>query len=1318
MKKFIFALASAVLLPVASYADIPDGMCELVLEAHDVMGNGKTGFQWILDSSHSTYNQVFYFPGTAFYGSYGKFDYTIPEDAEANKDTDKVVLDGSVSITVPAGTYDWMVIRPDDTGLNYCYGDYAGVDDFPLVSGKTYRMKIEYADGPKGAGTYATFITEADLALTALRVPVSGVNLTDSEEIAVTITNNGTSDMGNFKVSYTINDGEPVVETVDRVLKAGEKLDYTFKTTANMSALGQYTIKATLEADGDMLAANNALESSCRKMESHALPYDYDFSQAGQDKFYEDWIIIDANKDNSGWDYNAYLANKNGDLGVACCGGCWSGDKIGNDWMISQPLVMAKGANHVSLSTRCINLERPEKMELCIGTAPTPESMTVIATFDVSTLEWYDKATTFNIDADGIYYVGVHTISTNGVNLSVGTVNVGAGEFVGKPLVSIDRLLVPLSNCDLPKDARIGVAISNKGTAALTDYTLACTVNGVTYETHYDNEVLPDTKAELYLDKTVDLSALGGYEILFKLTSADVELTQVTKIECVEPISELPVKTNFTADENTAIWQQMQKGGWNYDAYFQDFQAQIHGFEYGILSQGITLACPVRIKISYAGGGWGTTALGIYMGKAGSDVSTYQRIFFDDNVASDAEEVEFTTPIENTGNYSFIIADEGSSDSRSLIRLNEVIISEVRPHDIAISTVESPVSSYMPVSQIGGNYTYNVTIVNRGTEDMSGINVKALIDDKEYATSETAITVKSGETGTVAVTFALPEKKVGDQFTISFKAESDVADDYDADNTYSLSSVNVTESTRAYENITDPEFGTGANGSTLAVGNVYTFINDVDLTSITVGLSITEPETPNAKGDIAIRVYSLNDDLSLNRAIYSVTRKRGVGGIEKIDIPDMRLVAGSYYFEVEQLSAYNFGLGYDPYHVGVCYMRQDDELTRVENYSLCIRAEFEPGAVVYAADAQVSKFTSPEYLTGLYNPETTVSAIVRNSGYDKADFKVSLTMDNEVKGQTSVSLEPYEETEVAFEAIDLTQAGNHTLVCAAELENDENAANNSITIEIVSKEEADPYKMDFEECNDFDAAGQIFNPRWTTIDRVGLVTNSFMMYNHPHRQEPCGFIAFNPDATDPSMTDNNFPGIYAHSGKRFGLAYVFMPYQPGAENITECDTWIISPKLQLGSGSEFELYVKTRALETPMSELERYRILVSDTDDSPESFKIVGDDVRYAPVEDWGLATADLSEYDGKAVYVAVQYIGQPSVNSALMIDDLYVKTTLSVIERPETEIAVSVDGNNIIAPEGSRVFAVSGIEVGMTGLPSGIYIVKTPTRSVKVAVR
>lgn len=48
----------------------------------------------------------------------------------------------------------------------------------------------------------------------------------------------------------------------------------------------------------------------------------------------------------------------------------------------------------------------------------------------------------------------------------------------------------------------------------------------------------------------------------------------------------------------------------------------------------------------------------------------------------------------------------------------------------------------------------------------------------------------------------------------------------------------------------------------------------------------------------------------------------------------------------------------------------------------------------------------------------------------------------------------------------------------------------------------------------------------------------------------------------------------------------------------------------------------------------------------------------------------------------------------------------------------VMVNGRDIIAPAGSRIYTLSGAQVGGNGLASGVYIVRTANKAVKVIVK
>jgi mannose-6-phosphate isomerase-like protein (cupin superfamily) len=102
-----------------------------------------------------------------------------------------------------------------------------------------------------------------DLSMQSIDNLENAPGLTSSETISVTIKNEGTGIETGFDVSYAVNGGTPVVENVGSLtLVPNERASYTFTTTADLSAPGQYNIIATVNLAGDPQPANNQADAT------------------------------------------------------------------------------------------------------------------------------------------------------------------------------------------------------------------------------------------------------------------------------------------------------------------------------------------------------------------------------------------------------------------------------------------------------------------------------------------------------------------------------------------------------------------------------------------------------------------------------------------------------------------------------------------------------------------------------------------------------------------------------------------------------------------------------------------------------------------------------------------------------------------------------------------------------------------------------------------------------------------------------------------------------------------------------------------------
>ncbi len=1323
---------------------VEEGKAEIILEAHKVFGEfSKSGFQMLLDADATAYGELFYDFSMGYYGSsYDDFEYKIPENADCSESTENVVLDGEIAIQVPAGTYDYMILYPfPGEGMVMPNGEFAKYDNFEFKEGYTYRFVCEYQQNEFGYNqVFAVLYVDTDAAVTAMTLPANGMDFGAEESITIDIENRGSSDITGFTVSYQVDDNDVVTETYTGTIAAGETASYTFATKVDMSAEKQYEVKAWVTLEGDMIGSNDSVSGKCKHIGVQQLPFVYDFSTGGEEQLLSDWTILDVNGDNNKWSYSSWTKGVDGTMGVANCTGSWVGDRTGNDYLITLPLQLNAGDNHVIFHTKCINPDyATELLDVRYGASTDPETMTVIGDYVVKSSEWVKNIINFNVPEDGVYYVAFHAKSVDGSNVFVDDVTIDAGFFEVSPELVVDYVVLPYSNCDLPSEGKVGAVISNKGTGPTTTFTLSYSVNdGEKVSQEIADVINPTESKTYYFDTTADFSEVGVYNVKVEAEVGDVVTDKSGVVENYDPITELPVTTNFPEQTGyEEYWNEMNPGSWTYENMFSaNFYTDLNGLENGLMTRCFYLDKPVRFKIQYRKGGWTQPGMYVAFGKAGADVSTYEKVY-EDNEIPDAMDVEFVVPVEEAGSYSFIIVNSG--ENNSTLYLGEVVISSLEEYDVRVTEVEAPVAKYTPKAQFAGEGEYVVKVENRGSLEMTGVKASLYSGANLIATSE-GVSIASGETKSVVIKATLPAVEVGNMLNLSVQVEGDNEDAFEDDNYYDLPHTTITATTLATEGLEEFEGGTGSWGAPLGVGNIYKLAVADELSSLTVGfapMSEEDSESQNmAAKHVAVAVYELSADYSVGRQLVYKEFERGFGGLSDIEIDPVKLNPGLYFFEVQQLTTYNMGLAYEQAEDLYCYQNVEGQLVRTDGATLVIRGEFAEDAVVYAKDAAAVEFVAPVRKEYLYSDSENVTVKVKNMGCEEAEFSVALTINGGEAYTSEVALEPYEAVDVNFEGIDLSEPGEYVAVATVSLDGDENTANDSYTLTFVSVEEVDPYKLDFESCYDFDAAGDTFNPRWRTVSRLDYEVDSWWRFDYPHKGEPVGFIAFNPEATVPVVDEDLLPGFFPNSGKRFGAAFCtgWEGYQQG---VLVTDTWLISPKLKLYENSVFELYVKTRFIETQDQELERYNLYISDTDDNFESFKLLGDEVRQAPL-DWTKVEVDLAEYNGKEVYVAIQYVGEIFKNVCMMVDDIHVKTVdtsvgainadaLKVTYIVASELLVVASDSEVASVEiynaqGQLTYKAENVgeyyEVSTADYQSGVYVAKVSTVDGKTVVK
>lgn len=128
-----------------------EGNARVILTVGDVWGDGS-GYQMLLDADANAYGTVIpesgalTSSGDASDEVYAEFEYKIPENADGACDTQNIVINDSVELEIPAGTYDWCITNPtpdDRVWISSELGNVGGrQDDYEFEEGKVYEFIV------------------------------------------------------------------------------------------------------------------------------------------------------------------------------------------------------------------------------------------------------------------------------------------------------------------------------------------------------------------------------------------------------------------------------------------------------------------------------------------------------------------------------------------------------------------------------------------------------------------------------------------------------------------------------------------------------------------------------------------------------------------------------------------------------------------------------------------------------------------------------------------------------------------------------------------------------------------------------------------------------------------------------------------------------------------------------------------------------------------------------------------------------------------------------------------------------------------------
>ena len=1297
----------------------------VTLRVHIDWGDG-TGYQVLLDDDATAYgyeipiDEHLYVEGEgSLEGLYEAFEYKIPQNATGVIADNLVIMPGQeASIEVPAGTYDACVTNPSPgsggmPGIIYiASGPDGRLNDARLEAGKEYIFSVDWDE----AGTHDNCrfheLHPYDLALMKITSPVTGPGLSAAENVEVTIENQGKQAVETFELSYSVNGGEPVREQVDETLEPGASTTYAFSAPADLSQSGQtYSIVARVHCQDDGEPGNDSVTTLVQNLAPVQPPFLCTFSQESD---MDMWRILNPDNDET-WAWHQD--------GHARIGYDMSYFNPLDDYLVTlSPIRLEAGKAYIAFDYSSLQDIYKESLAVLYGTSPNPEDMETIVSFDSIGFgnPFLTFTDTLDIEAAGNYYFAFHAFSMpDQFGIRIDNVEIGQDGYAPSPDLQIDQILLPSSACGLGDENIIQATVSNQGKAGIEQFSLSYTVNGGEAVSQSFGPLAAGEETTVSFETPADFSAEGTIyvvEVSGTIEGGVPEINtennqaqaSVTHYAPVQP----PFETDFSDPQQAAGWADNQS--WHWDDVNNGFVA---ADSLPLVSRCVALqeGKEYRFTMEYKAG---TLFFGLELpesfqilyGLSGSDLSTYDTLWNEENAYEAAfvhGDVSFTCP--ESGDYSFAILSSG------LLWIRNAIVADITDYDIRLNACRMPMARLMPAVQANVSFSATVEVENRGVEAANA--VLTVLAGKDTAGSARVELPAMGDIREVGIPLSFSSLKAGDTLPLRIVAsiEGHEGEDMTADNEYART-IFITADEMAYDNVTEAMFANASahvigSESELAVGIPFTLNQKDTLTHISIGWG--EPSSENVR--LSIHRWDAERQ-TLGDLIYEGLFSSGTEtGFARYEIPGFWLEPGDYMISERSqgfiLMADGSTDGY------ACITSTNPPIMQQGLGYPAIRAIFGSGAELKAKDAAAEEILRPQG-DGLFTANQQVAVKVANRGYDSATVPVYLLVNKEILGPQTLTMAPYSTCEAVFEA-DMSQPSEQYILTAfTALEGDEEPSNDTVTKTVTCWGPANPYQMDFEYCADFATEG--FNPAWTSLDRDGKPVNGWESFSFPVMGQACGFIAFNPDQTDPSLLASGGDAVAPRSGERYGASL----YVDGAN-----DDWLISPKLLLpGKDARMTFYVKSM---TDDYGLEKYNVLVSATDAETESFVRIGQ-TREAPAEAWSMVEVDLDEYAGKEVHLAIQCVSEDAF--MFMVDDIVISEPLANEFDGMADAGLSLYPNPAaetirIRAEGSRIGQVaimdmSGLIVyesaagldyeefryNVSGLQAGVYFARVQT--------
>ncbi|MDR0437342.1 MAG: choice-of-anchor J domain-containing protein [Bacteroidales bacterium] len=652
-----------------------------------------------------------------------------------------------------------------------------------------------------------------DAELRAITAPVTGENLTATEQVKVQIRNNGDLALTIFDLKLELNGDSITTETYTASIPSMGQVEYTFATGLDLFAGGDYTITVTAIVENDAVPTNNSRTITVANFKCPPIsvfPWtegfesaDYDTNPNANPQLPICWESYCVSVCGSGslfpknWVINPLLDYvHSGKLSAIR----WTErDGDAETWLVS-PQIVIPTTGIYTLEFWSINRNPQNNVYNGVWISTTGQNPTEFTFVELKQLSGYEVSETFKKVAISLadyagdtVHIGFKYTGLHGDSWIIDDVTVINRE--GYIDAEVLEITTPNSGINLSANEPVSVKIRNHGLDPISGFELKLEHNGDSITTEiYTGTIAGLGLADYTFTTTLDLSAGGNHAITVTVIVAeDADNTNDAKTITIQnylcpPITAFPWIEGFNPGTGIPIcWHRIDADGdgfgWTWVAQGSNGAAgsfAVHDYgEFGqvplnpdnwlltpqlVLDRDLTLS----YKVSASHPQYFYETYSVLVSTTGQNTSDFTEIF-KETLTAGGSEVGFKTVKlslrDFTGETVYIAFRHHDTDPNFAFAL---IIDDVEVFDF-VDFIDGEVTSILtPVSGTGLTSSEQVTVQlkNNGSDPISNFTLKLELNGTEIATETYTGTIASLGTAQHTFTPTLDLSTVGIAYAI------------------------------------------------------------------------------------------------------------------------------------------------------------------------------------------------------------------------------------------------------------------------------------------------------------------------------------------------------------------------------------------------------------------------------------------------------------------------------------------------------------------------------------------------------------------------